>query len=257
MKTVRACAFGLSLGWAMLPASATTLTTIGVAYTQDFNSLATTGSSSVLPTGWAFNETGTSANTTYGTGTGSSTTGDTYSFGNSADRAFGTLLSGTLVPTIGASFINNTGATISSITISYTGEQWRLGATGREDRLEFSYSTNATSLTSGSWIDDASLNFIAPVTAGTVGLLDGNLSANRTAISGTITGLSISNGSEFWLRWSDFNATGSDDGLGIDDFSLTPYATAVRHNAPDGLSALVPFALVLALLATRRRVCAG
>ncbi|MBL9190566.1 MAG: hypothetical protein JNK23_24020 [Opitutaceae bacterium] len=252
MKTVRACAFGLSLGWALSPVSATTLTTIGVAYTQDFNSLATSGTSTLLPTGWAFSETGVSNDTTYGTGTGSSTTGNTYSFGTNSDRAFGTLLTGNLTSTIGAGFINNTGATISSITVSYTGEQWRLGATGREDRLDFAYSSNATSLTSGSWTSDTTLNFVAPVSAGTVGLLDGNLAANRTSITSTISGLNISAGGMFWLRWSDFNATGSDDGLGIDDFSLTPFSSGVTHSARDGLPAFIPLALAAALFFSRR-----
>ena len=62
-------------------------------------------------------ETGSNANTTYASGTGSSTTGNTYSFGasGSTDRAFGGLQSGSLIPTIGACFVNNTGSTITSL----------------------------------------------------------------------------------------------------------------------------------------------
>src|SRR5262249_49177624 len=62
----------------------------------------------------------------------------------------------------------------------------------------------------------------SPVTAGSVGALDGNAAANRAAISFTITGLSIANGATFFIRWLDFNASGADDGLAVDDFSLTP-----------------------------------
>ncbi len=200
------------------------LTTLGSAYTQDFNTLASSGTSSTVPAGWAFSESGSNANTTYITGTGSGNAGDTYSYGatGNSDRAFGGLQSANLVPTIGASFTNNTGSTITSLAISYTGEQWRLGATGRTDRLDFQYSTNATSLTTGSWTDVDNLDFNAPNSTGTVGALDGNLAANRTAISFTITGLSIANGATFWIRWNDFDATGADDGLAVDDFSLTP-----------------------------------
>src|SRR6185369_6356194 len=36
-----------------------------------------------------------------------------------------------------------------------------------------------------------------------------------------ITGLSIGNGSSFWIRWTDVDATGAEDGLAVDDFSLT------------------------------------
>jgi len=50
-------------------------------YTQDFNTLAASGTSGTLPSGWLFAETATNANTTYTAGDGSSNTGDTYSFG--------------------------------------------------------------------------------------------------------------------------------------------------------------------------------
>jgi len=194
-------------------------------YSQDFNTLVSSGSSTVLPTGWLLFETGTAANTSYTAGTGSLATGDCYSFGSAAlpgDRALGGLLSGSLVPTLGAAFTNNTLNSIGSLTIAYTGEQWRIGALGRLDKLTFEYSTNATSLTTGTWIAVTNLDFIAPNTTSAIGLLDGNIApTNRTSISFTLTGLSISNGSTFYLRWSDFNPSGSDDGLGIDDFSMT------------------------------------
>jgi hypothetical protein len=204
------------------------LSTIGSPYTQDFNTLASSGSSSTLPSGWSFNETGTGANATYSAGTGGGTTGDTYSFGStsSSERSMGALQSGSVTPTIGAQFSNATGTTITSLSFTFTGEQWRLGATGRVDRLDFQYSTSATSLTTGTWTDENALDFTAPVSTGTAGALDGNLAANKTTISFTITGLSITTGSTFWIRWNDLNSTGADDGLGIDDFSITPQAPA-------------------------------
>ncbi len=214
-------------------AGSISLTTIGSAYTQNFDTLANTSTSSTVPNGWAFSEAGTNANTTYTAGTGSSTTGDTYSFGSTAstERAVGGLQSGTLTPTIGASFTNNTGSTINALQIAYTGEQWRIGnsAAAREDRLDFQYSLNATSLTTGTWTDVDSLDFMNPIkTAAAVGALDGNAAANRSAIGATISGLTIANGSTFWIRWNSFDATGADDGLAVDDFSLTPLTV----NAP-------------------------
>lgn len=204
----------------------------GGAYTQDFNTLVNTGTSSTLPTDWYFNETGTNANTTYTAGTGSGNTGDTYSFGSASatDRALGGLLSGSLVPSYGAKFINNTGSTITSLDISYYGEQWRLGALARSDRIDFQYSLDATSLTTGAWNDVNALDFTAPITGPTVGALDGNAAANRTLISSSITSLSIANGATFWIRWTDFNATSSDDGLAVDDFSITPVIAAATPN---------------------------
>jgi predicted extracellular nuclease len=191
--------------------------------TENFDTLSSTTASSTVPAGWAFIETGTNANTTYSVGTGSSTTADTYSFGaaSSSERAFGGLRSGSLVPTIGAFFTNNTGTAITSLRIAYAGEQWRLGATGRNDRLDFQYSTDATSLTTGTWTDADNLDFVAPISTGSVGLLDGNSAANRKAIDSFITNLNIPAGSTFWIRWTDFDAAGSDDGLAVDDFSLT------------------------------------
>ncbi len=209
------------------------LTSFGLAHTQDFNTLASSGTSSTVPSGWEFSESGTNANVIYTAGTGSSTTGDTYSFGatGNSERAFGGLRSGTLVPLIGAQFTNSTGGTTTSLDISYIGEQWRLGqnTTGRSaDRLDFQFSTNATSITTGTWTDYDGLDFSSPVVAGTVGALNGNISPNRTALSFSITGLNIPNGSSFWLRWADSDLIpGSDDGLSVDDFSLTPNGIVV------------------------------
>jgi hypothetical protein len=113
------------------------------------------------------------------------------------------------------------------LAISYTGEQWRLGLDNRNaaDRLDFQYSLDATNLTVGTWIDVDALDFNSPTTTGTVNTLDGNAPANRTALGGTITGLSIANGATFWIRLTDFNISNADDGLAVDDFSLTARGT--------------------------------
>jgi predicted extracellular nuclease len=212
-------------------------------YIQAFDGvIASAGSSSSVPVGWDFAEAGTSANTTYTAGTGSDNTGNTYSFGTggSIERAFGTLQSGTLIPTIGASFTNNTGQTITDLAIAYTGEQWRIGNTGaaRDDRLDFQISTNATSLTTGVWADRDSLDFVNPIkTAAVASALDGNAAANRVSLNPTISGLNIPNGATFWIRWVDFDAAGSDDGLAVDSFSIT---AGTNNIAPSGTGAANP-----------------
>ncbi|HJW30090.1 MAG TPA: Calx-beta domain-containing protein, partial [Saprospiraceae bacterium] len=106
------------------------------------------------------------------------------------------------------------------------------------DRIDFQYSINATSLTTGIWTDVNNLDFSGPVSAGTVGALDGNAAANRTAISFTITGLSIPNGATFYIRWLSFDAAGADDGLAVDDFSITPTSTGGNSLAINDVSAL-------------------
>ena len=105
------------------------LTALDLAYQENFDTLAISGTSSLLPAGWEILETGTNANLTYTAGTGSGNAGDTYSFGSTAatDRALGGLLSGSLTPLFGVAFVNNTGQLITSLDVSFTGEQWRAG----------------------------------------------------------------------------------------------------------------------------------
>jgi hypothetical protein len=217
---------GIALSLLTLAANAQIeITNYNVTYTQDFNLLAITLTSNSLPPGWSFSETGTSANVDglYRAGTGSNTAGDTYSLGatSSTERALGSLLSGTISSKIGAHFINNGSETLTGINLQFRGEQWRLGDTGRNDRLDFQYSTDATSLTTGTWTDANALDFIAPISGGTVGALNGNTPANSATISSSITGLNVGPGSSLWIRWMEFDApNGSDDALGIDDVSI-------------------------------------
>jgi uncharacterized protein len=222
-------------------AGTVSLTALGVAATQNFDTLGAASSvgHTTLPAGWRFAETGTNANTTYFAMNGTLNAGDTYSLGasNVAERAFGGLQSGSLVPTIGAAFVNDTGATIASLEISYVGEEWRLGTVGgRTDRLDFQFSTTATSLSTGTWTDVDSLDFTTPSTTGAVGARDGNSAPYRTPLSATISNLSIAPGATFFIRWSDFNASGADDALGVDDFSITPRGT----EAPTGIGSATP-----------------
>lgn len=198
------------------------ITSADIPFSQDFNTLATSGSSSTLPAGWALLETGSGTNIFYTASEGLATAGDTYSYGTSSqtERALGEITTPTFTSHFGASFTNNIGSTFTSILISYTGEQWRLGTPGMNDTLHFQYSTNATSLSTGTWTDVNNLDFHAPVTAGNIGVLNGNTMENRTNKGFLITGLSIANGSTFWIRWMGDDASNADHGLAIDDFSI-------------------------------------
>jgi hypothetical protein len=246
------------------------ISTIGFTgtYFQDFNTLANTTTSSVTPAGWTFVETGTNSNLTYAAGDGSSNSGNTYSFGTGTDpdRAFGAVRSGSLVPSVGALLTNNTGATITSLLISYTGEQWRLGTTGRNDRMDFQYSTSTTALNLGTWVDADGLDFIAPNSAGTVGAFNGNDVANKKQITYIINGLSIPAGAVFGIRWQDFDVTGAEDGLGIDDITislgctppenqptainLTPSLQSINGSFIDAAAGSTPANAYLALIST-------
>ena len=209
------------------PALAQTIPVSGGTYSQDFDTLSNTAGSttnSTLPTGWLLNETGGGArdNEQYAVDTGASNTGDSYSYGatGSTERAFGSVRSGTLIASYGACFSNATGASLLNFDVGYTGEEWRLGTAARADQLDFQYSLDATSLTTGTWVDVNALDFLTPNTA-TTGAKDGNAAANRTTLAATINGVNIASGATFCLRWNDADGTSSDDGLSIDDFSLT------------------------------------
>lgn len=211
----------------------------GGTFTENFNTLANTGANNTtVRSEFKYIEAGSSGNLTYAADNGSSTTGDTYSYGStgSTDRALGEITSTTVQSTIGACFVNNTTAPITWFAIKYTGEQWRLAVQGgSSDRLDFQYSTDATSLTVGTFIDVNALDFTAPNLSG-VGLHNGNLVANRTVFPMTAIEFAspVPPGGTFYIRWRPVLVAGTNtnDGLAIDDFSIT-IASAPATCPPD------------------------
>ena len=88
---------------------------------------------------------------------------------------------------------NNTGATITSLDVAYIGEQWRNSAAAAQT-VAFSYLVGSPTVT-GSLAEFQSagvavpaLDFTSPITGGAAGALDGNLAANRVALTFSITG---------------------------------------------------------------------
>jgi hypothetical protein len=199
----------------------------GTNVTQNFNSLVASGSGNItsLPSFFSASESGTGSNLTYSADNGAASTANTYSYGSgsASDRALGELTSTTFQSTIGACFVNNTNHVITSFLIGYTGEQWRLGAADANfDRLDFQYSTNAGSISSGTYIDVDELDFVAPAT-GSVGTKDGNAAANRTVFApfAITPSAGIQPEQTFYIRWQPDDLNGAaNDGLAIDDFSI-------------------------------------
>jgi predicted extracellular nuclease len=194
------------------------------AYSQNFNSLISSGTTtwtngSTL-SGWYTSRTGTG--TSIAASDGSTPSGNLYSYGTtSTDRALGSVGSNGAGNFLwGARFFNDTGSTISTLSINYAGEQWRNSAAAAQT-VDFQYQLGATSLNAGSWTDFNPLDFTSPVISGTAGALNGNHSTNRTILSGSLSGLSLAAGQEIWLRWSDSNHTGNDHGLAIDDVQVS------------------------------------
>lgn len=230
-------------------AGSISLATIDSAYSQGFDTLNTLGTTNAIGAaaglaGWELTEAGGGArdNELYAAGTGSAAEGDTYSYGPSnalMDRALGGLRGPGLAPIFGAAFTNDTGSTIEALDVTYAGEMYRAGVQDRNaaDRIDFQLSVDATSLTTGTWTDHDALDFSSPAVNTTVGAKDGNTPAFRTDLSHRITGLAIASGASFWVRWTDFDISGLDDGLAIDDVSITP--RAAEDAAPE-VSATTP-----------------
>src|SRR5262245_22031496 len=198
---IAAVCFAVSVSYFVQSSSAVTngasITTLGVALTENFDSLASTGTgiawtdNSTIP-GWY------SSRTTYNSGTGSSATGALYSFGVAGtnpvtDRALGSVASGTTTTIYQAArLINNTSTTITSLDVSYIGEQWRNGGNTTAHTLTFQYQVAnagvvmAPNTPSSGWTTVAALSFTGPITGATAATLDGNAPANRVAISSTL-----------------------------------------------------------------------
>ena len=218
------------------------ITTLGVPVTQNFDTLATSGTTNAWTddstlAGWFAQFSATPTNpTTYRADSGGSNTGAIYSWGTgtATERAFGSIGSGTPGDIFWAiKLTNDTGSTITSLTVSYTGEQWRAGGcqptpcTPLAQTADFQYQVaNAAAITdantpSTGWLDHNALDFTSPVTGtSTAAALDGNAAANRTALSSTVS-VTVNPGQEVWLRWSDINHANNDHGLSVDDFSVT------------------------------------
>lgn len=235
----------------------------GGTYTQDFNSLPASGSSvsssfwvpyylttppvnSSGMTGWQYATiTGSTLNNVFSVDTGNGTSGGTRSYGfstSSTDRALGMLSSGSSTPVVGAVFENTSGSPLTSVTISFTGEQWRRTTATTPNFLTFGYQIGGVDITSGTFTAEPSLNFQNPVVGASDGPLDGNQTANRTAISYSfpLAGNWLP-GQTLVLRWTDNNDSGNDHGLAIDDFSFS----ATGPVAPTAQDSTITFSNIL------------
>lgn len=234
---------------------------------ENFDSLPTTGSTSLDATVAAqspLSSTGFVGAKTGGNGTtfnliasdGSRNSGAIYSYGavDAADRALGTLASGSNIPAFGVEIVNHTGQMLDNLTISFTQENWR-SSTSTQNVVAASVSTDqsissSTFLTAGTGFSAASaLDLVGPAPVASNAALDGNDPANQALRSFTFTGLALADDERFFLRFTDINDSGNDAGLAIDNFTVS---SAVAVPEPTSMAAL---AIVGAsgIIAHRRR----
>lgn len=229
-----------AMAWTPAAESAVTLT--GTSYTETFDSLPTSGGNgnawtndSTLP-GWSLFTKNLSPFPRISAGTGSSTTGDFYSFGLSddTDRAlggiasgnaiFGSPATGTLAGYFAAQLTNGTTSPFNSFTVSFDGEQWRNGGgTGLPQSMVFEYGFGSSFESVSGWTaPGGTFDFTSPTFSATASALDGNAAENRAAgLGGTISSLAWQPGESLWVRWIENNDASNDHGLAIDNFSIT------------------------------------
>lgn len=217
------------------------ITSFGSPLTENFNQMVNTGTGvwnqdSVNLRGWyAYKTNAFSAYNIIYADTGGSNSGRLFSYGSTAasDRALGSLASGSTDRVCyGWRLRNTTGSTINRLSLNYYGEQWRQAGTG-ENRL-YCYYKIANRIDSLTYDElkygvrmtrNTKLEYESPQKSTTARALNGNDSANRVFVADTMT-VSLPDNFEIFIVWIDSNDVGSDNGLSLDDMSLTALVNA-------------------------------
>ncbi len=195
--------------------------------TQSFNGIGSSATAA-LPANWKMSSAGTGATANWATGTnitattqaansGTPTTGGAYNWGTASgtDRAIGFMPSGSYASpnSIMAYYRNTTGATITSITVSFAIECYRINTAAFN--LTFFSSADGSTWTARTGGDITATGFTPVASSYTF--------AQPTTIVRTITinGLSILNNGDFYLRWLYNDAAAATaQGLGLDNVSV-------------------------------------
>ncbi|PZO30543.1 MAG: hypothetical protein DCF13_03150 [Flavobacteriaceae bacterium] len=196
------------------------------AVTQNFNGTIT-GVPVSLPANWKRTAAGaTSPTWTAGTNvttmeiaanSGSPTNGGSYNWGNSTtttDRAVGFMTSGSYASpnSLMVHFVNNIGSQINDLQLAFDYERYRVNTAACS--ITFFTSTNGTTWTARTAGDSGAFS-----TGASTYTFNGGTVVSR---SFTLSGVNIPNGGNLYLRWN-FNTTGgSSQGVGLDNFSMTP-----------------------------------
>lgn len=240
MKTQQALTLAMLAGVVGIAANAVQavqITALNTAFTQNFNSM----SGNAMPADWTIAgaaSTGTSATTLNATSGGNS-----YKFTSpGTDNAVGFLTSGSYSSprSIDVSYTNNTGATLTSLALSFDYEKYRTGTRA------FGWTFFAN--TGSGYVQQAfgTQNYAADVANGSSGTFNPPGIVNK---SGTISGLNLAAGATAAFRWTMTGVGGSTNGqaLAIDNFSLTAQGT-LPNTAPTFTAE--PYAITLDLAST-------
>ncbi|MCF8459854.1 MAG: T9SS type A sorting domain-containing protein [Flavobacteriales bacterium] len=195
--------------------------------TTDFNGYnptSLTTLNSTIPAGWSAASSGTAAY--QGRTNSPGTAGGYYGFGTNPDFSLGAFRSGSPGNiTYAVSFTNNSGSTITSLTLAWDYEQWKF----QGNTSGFNCSGTG-GLAGNATVDGKDFTGAGTGTAGAV----------TSVASFTLTGLSIANGATFGLSWLTTDLTGADNAVSIDNFSISAIA-AVSEAITTGAVSTSPF----------------
>lgn len=188
----------------------------GLTYGQNFDAMTTTA----LPTGWRVGTgTGWAAGSTSVGATATSLTsssgGNSYVFNSSGDRAVGFLTSGSFSSprSLMFSFTNDTGGTLTQLTLGWSYEKYRDGSRAFDWTFTHGLVDNpATTAAAGN----------QSYAAGTTG--NGIFPPTTITKSGIqLNGLNIADGATYYFEWTYTGVGGATNAqaLGLDNFTLT------------------------------------
>jgi hypothetical protein len=168
------------------------------------------------PANWVTDNVGSDASLWQGTGTGTSTTGGKYSFGNSGiessfDGSIGFLPSGNRAINAIIAFENNTGETITNVTVNYRAEHWRSALNGRNNGWAVSYRIDG-----GAPVPLNDLTYVAPNNIATGGGPHGSEDLEQSF------SLTLGDGQiiEFIFFGDNGTGSGARQGVAIDNFEF-------------------------------------
>ncbi|WP_211338540.1 putative metal-binding motif-containing protein, partial [Flavobacterium dankookense] len=216
----------------------------GTTLSQNFDGIGSTTTAS-LPSNWKMSVAGTSSPTwsaggnftatTAQASSGSPSAGGRYNWGNgttTTDRAVGFMTSGSYANpnSIMVHFQNTSGVQMNDVAFTFDYERYRVNSTACS--ITFFTSTDGSTWTartagdSGAFATGANAyNF----TTGTV-----------VSKSFALTGINIPNNGNLYLRWNFNSGSSNSQGVGLDNFTLTPtlapVGPVVTTSAPTGLT---------------------
>lgn len=151
--------------------------------------------------------------------------GGYYTYNCGSDAKIGSRGSGTAsLLYYGVVLQNNTGSTIQSVKVTYTGYQMSLAQNGAVNTINFEYITGATapSITAATGTNVPALNFTQLQNSGVSGANQINwypCTQSSASITACIP-VTLTNGSYILLRWKDVDDTGNDHHMAIDNVDV-------------------------------------